>query len=118
LDSLTGLSGYELTMAMPQGELLINQRPYPVPDWGFHYQSSLSDGLVVSLQVPVLDLSHLETYRSLIGHGGLQDTLETLRPRGLLRNIKLVLPLDKNASVEPVLRANLEQVAVAAWQGA
>lgn len=121
LDSLSGLSGYELTMGMPQGELLINQNSYPVPNWGFHYRSNdvaLMHQPGVSIAVPEFDLAHLDDYRGLMTQAELRKTLDTLKPRGLLRRVTLAVPLGKNSAVKPLLRANLEQVSVAAWQGA
>jgi len=121
LDMLSGLSGYELTMTMPQGELFINENAYPVPDWSFHYRShhpQLNDEAGFSVRVPEFDLARLEKYRDLVKHPDLRKALKTLRPRGMLRSLTLTAPLNKHSTFKPLIRANLEQVSVSAWQGA
>lgn len=121
MDSLSGLSGYELTLEAPQGEISINQKTYSVPDWGFHYRSShaaMNNEPTVSLHIPAFDLSHLGEYRELITYPELRKTLNTLQPRGLLQHVALTVPLNKTSVFKPLLRANLEQVSVSAWQGA
>ena len=50
-----------------------------------------------------------------LGEGRLRDVLTTLSPHGHVRNLQLSLPLQ--APKEWQMRANLDQVAVNAWQG-
>jgi len=59
--------------------------------------------------------NHIINDAGVLGEGRLRDVLQTLNPRGQLRNLQLTLPV-RNPK-EWQVRANLEQVAVHAWQG-
>ncbi len=68
-----------------------------------------------------LDNLDLERFNNILndagvlGEGRLREVLQTLHPRGQFRNVQLTLPV-KNPK-EWQVHANLEQVAVNAWQG-
>lgn len=71
------------------------------------------------LAMDSLDLERLTqmfTRSGVLAEGKLQAVLTTLAPRGQLRNIHATLPLQQPKDWQ--LRANLQQVAVNAWQGA
>lgn len=61
-------------------------------------------------------LTQMFTRSGVLAEGKLQEVLSTLAPRGQLRNIHVTLPLQQPKEWQ--LRANLQQVAVNAWQGA
>lgn len=50
-----------------------------------------------------------------LGDGRLREVIQTLKPRGQLRNAQFTLPLHQPEDWQ--LRANLDQVATDAWQG-
>ncbi|HTF94703.1 MAG TPA: AsmA-like C-terminal region-containing protein [Cellvibrio sp.] len=60
-------------------------------------------------------LNHILDDAGVLGTGRLQEVFKTLDPRGHLRNIQLSLPIKQPKEWQ--LRANLNQVAVNAWQG-
>lgn len=79
-----------------------------------------SSGFKRPLQVSMdtLDLARFTNMlgdSGVLGEGKLQGLLKTLAPRGQLRNLQVSLPLDQPKDWQ--LRANLDQVAVNAWQG-
>lgn len=79
-----------------------------------------SSGFKRPLQVSMdtLDLARFTNMlgdSGVLGEGKLQGLLTTLAPRGQLRNLQVSLPLDQPKDWQ--LRANLDQVAVNAWQG-
>ncbi len=60
-------------------------------------------------------LTHMLDSAGVLGSGRLQEVLRTLSPRGQLRNVQLSLPVQQPKDWQ--LQANLDQVAVNAWQG-
>lgn len=79
-----------------------------------------SSGFKRPLQINMdkLDLSRLANMlddSGALGDGKLSGFLKTLAPRGQLRNLQLSMPLDQPKDWQ--IRANLDQVAVNAWQG-
>ena len=80
----------------------------------------VSTGFKQPLQISMdnLDLAHLTNMLNsagVLGQGRLQEVLKTLNPRGQLRNVHLILPMQQPKDWQ--LRANLDQVAADAWQG-
>ncbi|PUA30253.1 MAG: DUF3971 domain-containing protein [Cellvibrio sp. 79] len=72
----------------------------------------------VNVNLDRLDLerfNHIVKDTGVLGEGRLSEVLQTLNPRGQLRNVQLTLPV-KNPKDWRV-GANLDQVAVQAWQG-
>lgn len=72
----------------------------------------------VTVNLDSLDLgrlSHMLDDAGALGEGRLREVLRTLSPRGQLRNVQLNLPVQQPKDWQ--LRANLDQVAVSAWQG-
>ncbi|WP_049630582.1 YhdP family protein [Cellvibrio sp. pealriver] len=79
-----------------------------------------SPGFKRPLQVSMdkLDLSRLASMlidSGALGDGKLSNFLKTLSPRGHLRNLQLTMPLGQPKDWQ--VSANLDQVAVNAWQG-
>lgn len=72
----------------------------------------------VKISLDNLDLerfNHILNDAGVLGEGHLREVLQTLSPRGQLRHLQLTLPVQNPKEWQ--LRANLEQVAVNAWQG-
>lgn len=72
----------------------------------------------VKVNLDSLDLerfNHILNDTGVLGEGRLREVLQTLNLRGQLRNVQLTLPV-KNPK-EWQVHANLDQVAVHAWQG-
>jgi len=72
----------------------------------------------LQLSMDNLDLGRLTTMldsAGVLGEDRLQAILKTLNPRGQLRNIQVILPVQQPKDWQ--LRANLDQVEANAWQG-
>lgn len=72
----------------------------------------------LNISMDNLDLGRLTNVLAssgVLGNGRLREVIETLNPRGQLRNAQLTLPLHQPNDWQ--LRANLDQVATDAWQG-
>jgi uncharacterized protein (TIGR02099 family) len=72
----------------------------------------------VQVNLDTLDLARLTDLlrdSGALGEGRLSALLNALAPRGQLHNLQLTLPLDQPKDWQ--VRANLDQVAVNAWQG-
>ena len=72
----------------------------------------------LQLSMDNLDLGRLTTMldsAGVLGEDRLQAILKTLNPRGQLRNIQVILPVQQPRDWQ--LRANLDQVEANAWQG-
>lgn len=82
--------------------------------------AAASSGFRAPLQLNLdsLDLeraNHILKASGALGEGRLAQVLATLGPRGHLRNLSMILPLQQPRDWQ--IRANLDQVAVNAWQG-
>lgn len=72
----------------------------------------------VKVSLDHLDLerfNHMLNDAGVLGEGRLREVLQTLAPRGQLRNLQVTLPVQNPKDWQ--LQANLEQVAVNPWQG-
>ncbi len=72
----------------------------------------------LNISMDKLDLAGLSSVldsAGVLGKGKIQEVFQTLKPRGELNNIQLTLPLQQPKDWQ--LRANLKQVASAAWMG-
>lgn len=108
----------EWLLAMQDIALEWQQAPWQVPS--LQLQFTANGGGEFTLRTSQLDLAMLEQIAgsALPLPARAANALQTLSPRGLLNNVTITAALDGSFANGFLLRGNLQDVAVDAWQGA